>query len=352
MSNKLISLLIVILLSANTYASSCYWLGGDVNSTGDWQDANNWEPNTVPDDGCDVIFDGKSTYDVNDGIAQDETGGKVYNSIYVRASYEGDIGDVNEHLHCAAGKIIWEGTGTGYITVSADDNTTDINIPMLILNNSSANLYLSSQINDTNYCNDFKTIILVKGTLDIGDNTAVENLNINSGLSSVAASSSSGSVSATVHTNCERYKADTYKMNIVMQNGSLTTDSAANTIQQFGGTLTYGSDLTSSPETGMDISALKLYLGTFYWHPDDVNDDATISDMYLYGGVFDASSTTNRDRAKKLGGGSEHDIYIFNMAKFKINNSMGNITVDPNSKLYNFGGELYLDNGTQIGVNY
>jgi len=350
----LIILLLVLMFTLNCFAVTCYWLGTDDGNEGDWKTHLNWSP-YEPNAGDTVVFDGRTTQDVNDGIAQAETGGTVFALVLIRESFTGDIGDVNERFHCAATKVICEGSGNCWLEVSAANNTTDVNISKVILNNTSAHLYVTSQINDTNYCAEVNTLIAVSGTLEIGDankDTAVKDLYITSGFGEVASYSKPSEISVVINEDCEKYKATTYKMNIYMQNGVCSSDSAVNILEQYGGTFTYGTDLAASPQTGLNIATLKLYYGTFNWHPDDSGNDAYIGNVYLFGGTFDASSSTNRDRSKALGNGTGYDIYVFEKAAMLLNNNMGNITIATNSLLYNFGGSITVDSGVNLGITY
>ena len=187
------------------------------------------------------------------------------------------------------------------------------------------------------------------GTVYIGDSnidTAVQVLRLTPN------NDKPDNVVVTIYEDCIRSKATAYNMSIYMNNGTCTMDSAATLIEMKKGTFNYGTDLAGSPETGMDITTLRIYGGSFNWYPDDSGDDAFIGILYLFGGTLNASATTNRNRAKVLGNGAGKDIFVFEGAVLNIANEMGNITIAGSSQLWNFGGVITVDSGAQIAVTY
>ncbi|KKL50082.1 hypothetical protein LCGC14_2309040, partial [marine sediment metagenome] len=292
---------------------------------------------------------GATGEDADDGIAVGETGGIDFDLLHIKKGHIGDIGASGERLHTSASKIIIEGSGTYYIEVSESIVSADQAIPLIIVNNKAATVYLTSNRNDGSYCCEFTQVIVLAGIVHIGDSnidTAVQTLIISPRGNRAAL------VNVIIHEDCERFKATTYKMSIYMSNGSCTMDSGALLIDLRRGTFTYGTDLAGSPETGLDIETLRMYGGTFYWNPDDSGDDAYIDNAYLFGGAFNAAETINNDRAKTLGKDGNSEIFVFEGAVLDIANGKGNITIFAGAALWNYGGVITVDNHTQLGISY
>ena len=336
-------------------AGTIYW---DGDTSTDCTAAANWTvgtatAHTTPEIGDEVIFDGRTNaFDAITVCAVGDTGGVDYDLLHAKKGHTGNIGTTDAPFHTSAQKIIIEGSGTYYLECSEDAASKDQIIPLVIINNPSATVYLTSNENTSSWCCEFTDIIVLAGTVYIGNNgttdvdTAVQYLRVS------PRNNKSSNVAVTIKEDCERLKATTYKMSIYMSNGTLTTDSAATLIDMRNGTLNYGTDLVASPETGMDITTLRLHGGTFNWYPDDSDDDAYIGDAYLFGGTLNANAATNNDQSKVLGNGAGNDIFVFEGATLNIANGMGNITIAASSQLWNFGGTITTDNGTQIAVSY
>jgi len=337
-------------------AGVSYWDGSTDTS---WTTAANWTAgsgpgSTPPAAGDEVIIDGRAnaTNAPTTDVAVGDTGGVDFDLLHIKDTFTGNVGAAGSPLHTSAQKIIIEGSGTYYIEVSEDATGKDQTIPLVIVNNPDATVYLSSNENDASWCCEFTEIIVSAGTVYIGNNgssnvdTAVGTLRI------MPRDNRASNATVTIYVDCERYKATTYKMSIYMANGTCTTDSAADTIEIYKGTFNYGTDLAASPETGLDITTLRMHGGTFNWRPDDSGDDAYIGDVWLFGGKFDASGTTNADRAKVLGNGAGNDIHMFDPAELDISNGRGNITIAGSSQLWNHGGTLKVDSYSQITWSY
>ena len=330
----------------------CITTGGVTLKTGDWDIAGNWgtgEDPTIPVANDEVVFDGRSTISVDDGIAVGETGGVDFDLLHVKESFTGDIGASGERLHTSAAKIIIEGSGTYYIEVSESVASADQVIPLVIINNKGATVYLTSNRNDGSYCCEFTQVIVTGGTVHIGDSnidTAVQYLRLSPRYNR------RNMVTVTIYEDCIRSKATAYNMSVYMEDGICTMDSAALLIEMIDGIFTYGTDLGANPETGMNITTLRIHSGTFNWHPDDSDGNAYIGDLWLFGGLFDASASTNADRAKVLGNGAGNDVFVFRGSVLNIASGRGNITIAGSSQLWNFGGIITTDAGSQIAISY
>ncbi len=323
-----------------------YWDYGAATTV--WTTAANWSADTVPVAADEVIFDGRASVAPITGMAVGDTGGVDFDLLHFKSTWVGGVGAVATRLHTSAQKIIIEGSGTYYIEVSESVVSADQTIPLVIINNKDATVYLTSNRNDGSYCCEFTTVIVVAGTVHIGDtniDTAVNYLYI------MPKDNRKADATVTIYEDCIRSKATAYNMSIYMANGTCTTDSAATLIEVMDGTFNYGSD--GAAETGMDIAILRLFKGTFYWYPDDSGDDAYIATAWIYGGIFDSSGTTNNDRAKVLGNGAGFDFHIFEGSTFNVSNDMGNITVATNSQIWTIGKpQIITSSYTQLGIDY
>jgi hypothetical protein len=321
-----------------------YWDYGAETTV--WTTAANWSGDTVPIAADEVVFDGRASTAPLTGMSVSDTGGIDFDLLHFKKTWTGGIGSAETPLHTSAQKIIIEGTGDYYIEVSEDATGKDQTIPIVIINNREANVYLTSNENTASWCCEFTTVILIAGILYVQSETALEYLYI------VPINNSRGLCTVHIEEDCERYKATTYKMSIYMTTGTCYMDSGAELIEKYDGNFYYGTDLEASPETGLDIEILRHYGGTFYWQPDDSGNDAYIGQAYLYGGTVSASEETNNDRAKVLGNGAGNDIYVFEGATLNLASNMGNITIAASSQLWNFGGTITTDNGSQLAVSY
>lgn len=324
-----------------------YWTGA---TDGDWATATNWSLGHVPNDSDadDVVFDGRgfgTEHEIRDVITGTNTHGETFPLFHVKKSYTGNIGLSAEEIKVRGNKFIFEGSGTMFLECSEVDQVTDSAIDLLIVNGDGT-LNISSNVNTASWTSEFTEIIGLKGTLTVLDTTNIATMRIS------PRSNKSNNVICTIGINCVDLKDSDAPMDLFMNNGQLTTDSALGDVIKRGGTLNYGTDLGGSPETGLDITSLRHHGGTFNWKPDDSGDDAFIKELWLYGGILDASSTANNNRAKVLGGGAGFDVYVFEGSTLNIANSMGNITIAGSSQLWNWGGTINVDNYTQIATTY
>jgi len=352
-----------------------YWEGSASNtasSSVDWQEAANWSDDTVPTTGDVVIFDGRggsatglngigAIYDCLTGFSSAETGGSSAAPaiVYVKADYTGDIASASLPLHLGDGsgganpvKIIYSGGGSAYIECSASAAINSY-LELVICNTTSGTLNLQSdQNNGTSATSQITEVIATEGTLNIKRNSATMGCYVKT-LRMQPKDDRTSNITVTVEPDCyDDQDASDIGMNIYMANGTLTTDSKINNIWMHNGTVNYGTDLGSSPETDLNIEELRMQKGTFNWYPDDSDDDAYIGKMFLFGGDFNANTSTNIDRAKVLGNGDGKDIYVFDGAVLNIANNRGNITIATNSQLWNYGGDIITDDGAEVTVSY
>jgi hypothetical protein len=338
----------------------CDTTGGvTARTSGDWQLAGNWgtgEGPAVPLADDEVIFDGRSTLAPTEGMLDGESGAVAqctFDLLHFKSTWTAGVAGSAEPLVCAPDKIVIDGTGTYYICNGMTDQNTNRTIGETIVNNADATVYLYSNCNDGGNTCTYTDVYLSAGTLyaayysvDTEDcGCYIANLYV------VPQNNRAGN--ATVYIEKDAYKvADGTDTNIKMQNGFVYCDSSLDTVDMIKGTFYYGTDLGSSPETGLNILRLNQYGGTFYWRPDDSDDDAYLRELWLFGGTFDASSSTNNDRAKVLGTAGGYDMTVFPGATLNLANGKGNITLAANCQIRNYGGTITLDRNAEIGLTY
>jgi hypothetical protein len=333
-----------------------YWQG----TTGDWQTAANWSGSTVPVDGDEVIFDGRVTQSVTEGMLDSETGATGSGDLdllHIKSSYAGDIGSATEPLATHADKIIVEGSGTYYLLAAKDNQTTTAIVNEIYVNRKEATVYLYSNANNATrtcrYSNGFftaGTIYVAYYTADVTDcGGCVTTIYV--------VPKDNWQANVTLYIEKDGYfQGWPTGSAIHMLNGLVTCDAYIHDLYQYGGRFYFGSEAklgTVVEETDLNIEELYLYDGQFFWYPDDTDGDAYIDEVRHYGGIFDASGTYSRDRAKTLGKPTvASEIYVYPGAVMKLNNGMGNITIASNSQFFNMGGSIVWDNYTELGVSY
>ena len=337
----------------------CIATGGVTAIETDWQVAGNWgegEDPAVPLADDEVIFDDRSTISPLVGMLDSESGHVdqcTYDLLHIKVGFTGDIGSVPEPLCCAPDTLIIEGSGDYHILCGKTNQATDADIDDTIINNPNGTVYLYTNSNEAGTTAIFTDIWVVAGTITLAYYTPDTN-DYGVACTNLYMSPRNGKAkNVTVTIEKDAYKVNgTVAMNIYMNNGTLTTDSRIGTFVQRLGTTIYGTDLTTAPETDLNIDAMRMHGGTFHWRPDDSDDDAYIGSLWLFGGTFDASSAINNDRDKALGNGAGNDVYVFDGSTMKLNNGRGNITIAAGSQLWNFGGTVLTDNNSQIGITY
>lgn len=308
-----------------------------------WTTAANWTADTVPVAADEVIFDSTSVVAPLTGMAIGDTGGIDFDLLYFKSTYTGGIGATQVPLHTSAQKIIIEGSGTYYIEIAEDATGKDQIVPLIIVNNSAAIVYLSGEECDGSWVCEITNLYVIAGTVYIGNDGTAANPIAVQNLFVSPKNNSPSNVTITIDDDCERLKATAYAMTIYMQNGTVTSDSAIHALEMYNGTFTYGTE-GGGGSTDQLITTLRLYNGTFNWVPESTGGAPVLTNAYLLGGTFDASSTVNDDVAKTI-----TTVYLFMGATLNIENNMGNITV---TNLYKHGGTLTVDDGAKMAITY
>ena len=320
--------------------------------TGDWQVAGNWgtgEDPAVPLADDEVIFDSRSSLAPTEGMLDGESGAVAqctFDLLHFKTGYTAGVASAAEPLCCAPDRVVIEGTGTYYILNGKTSQGTDSIIANTIINNTAAIVYLYSNATG-GFSSVYTNIAVVGGTVTGAYYTLETDVGIN--ITELLIAPTSNRISDATVT----IEKDATCGIIHLNSGTLTIDSACQYLYQMGGICYFGSDLGAAPETALDITVkLLLYGGTFYWRPDDSGNDAYIKQAHIFGGKFDASGTTNNDRAKVLGGGAGYNITVYTGALMYLNNNRGNITKAAGSKIYNMGGTIKLDSNCDMSLTY
>ena len=327
---------------------------------GDFQDNGNWSGN-IPVAGDEVIFDSSSAVDVDEGTRPSETGNIAFDSVHIKKGHTGTVGLSTEPLCIGAAAatfpVIIEGSGTYHIMVSLDQNADaddDSLLPLVLINNPDATVYLYSQANDGANTGIFTNVHLIAGTLYssleaasdadccVGDGTGavITNLYIQ------PRSAQKSNATATIAINAYKVNGAVYT-NLYMANGTLTTDSGLGTVHFQGGTINFGTD--GGGGTNVDIATtLKMYGGTLNWNPNE--SSAFINEAYVYGGTVAVSKTINEANTRTLGGGAGNDVFAFTGSKLNLDGGQGQVSVTAGSQLLSMGGRITLDSFTEVGI--
>jgi len=312
-------------------------------STTVWTTAANWSGDTAPVATDEVIFDSTSVVAPLTGMAIGDTGGADFDLLHFKSTYTGGIGATQVPLHTSAQKIVIEGSGTYYIEIAENATGQDQIVPLVIVNNKNATVYLSGEQCDASWVCEITNLFVLAGTVYIGnDGTAEKSLAVKNLYVSPKNNKASNATVA-IHNDCERLKATAYAMNVYMANGTVTSDSAVALIDMYNGTFTYGTE-GGGGTTDQLITLLRLHGGTFNWVPESTGGAPVITAAYLLGGSFDASSTVNDDVSKTI-----TTAYVFEGATLNVQNNMGNITI---TNLYNHGGDIRVDEGAKLAITY
>ena len=294
-----------------------YW---DGSVDGDLNTAGNWTASGVPGAGDDIIFDGRTTQDVDGSL--DTFATVDLGSITIRSSYTGDIGAVATPMEFeCAGTVYVAGSGTYYLQCDAGADT-DGDVVKCIINTAAGSVYLSSQANDERNAAVWTEVQVIAGTVYLqGDSEKGDH----GGDSGVAITTlkiiPSGTCIVRMGDKCVNFKSTDTPTNVVMGGGVFTCSSALGDVQLLGGTLNFGSATIDMATADDDITELTISGGTFNWIPqastgtvlsatpvitalniisgsfvatatkDTASSDPTVTTLWQYGGVMDLRNT-------------------------------------------------------------
>ena len=291
-----------------------------------------------------VIFDNTSVVAPLTGMAIGDTGGVDFDLLHFKSTYTGGIGATQVPLHTSAQKIIIEGSGTYYIEIAEDATGKDQVVPLVIINNSNAIVYLTGEEATSSWvCEITDLFVIACAGLFIGNDGTAANAIAVKNLHIAPRENKANNVTVTIDSDCERLKVTTYAMNVYMANGAVTSDSAAALIDMCNGSFLCGTEAGGGSNDVL-IAELRLHDGTFTWVPDDAGGAPAITTAYIIGGNFTADSTVNDDVAKTI-----TTVYTFPRSTFNIRNNRGNITV---TSWYDHGATSKIDVGGKVAVTY
>lgn len=342
----------------------CDTTGGvTAKQTGDWQLVGNWgtgEDPTVPADDDEVIFDTGGTVKVGEGTLDSESGAAAKSQLdllHFKPQWTYGVGTAAEPVCCAPDKVIIEGSGTYYLLCGEDDQSSDCDVDLVIINNEDAIVYLYSNCNDAANLAEWTKVILFAGELHAAY-YSVDTDDTGCYIKDLIISPLEGRKSnATCYVEKDAYdELNDVATNIYMSDGELICDSMVGTFIVDNGTVYYGSELktgTAVVETDMNITELRMSGGTFYWNPDDSDNDAYIATLHLLGGSINCSNSISHERTRYLGNGAGYDVYIYEGATLNLRTDRGNVSVAASSKLYVIGTPtIYVDSYATLGISY
>ena len=267
-----------------------YW---DGSTDGDLNTAANWTPSGVPTASDDLVFDGRTTQDVDGSLSTFAT--VDLGSITIESGYTGDIGAVATPMEFeCAGTVYVAGTGTYYLQCDAGADT-DADVVKCIINGGT--VYLSSQANDETNVAVWTEVQVLAGTVYIEGDSEKSDHGGDSGCAITTLKITPvSSCTVRIGDKCINYKGTDTPMNIVMGGGTVTCSSSFGDVQLLGGTLNFGSATIDMATGDDDITTLTISGGTFNWIPQSstgtvLSDTPTITNLNVISGTFDATST-------------------------------------------------------------
>ncbi|KKN71367.1 hypothetical protein LCGC14_0420890 [marine sediment metagenome] len=322
---------------------------GDTDT--DWATAANWTGDALPVADDEVVFDSRQVTKPTTGMTDGGVGhsGKdtacTFDLLHFKEGYTGGIGTAALPCICSPDTIIIEGTGTYHINVGKNDQSTNTTVGKVIINNSSATVYLYSNCNDGANVAEFTDVYLLAGTLYLAFYSADTDDQGCSVANLYVMPKNNKASNTTVIIEKDAYDVlNSQATNIYMANGTLTTDSQVGTFHIYNGIVNYGTDLGGSPEADLNITLLVMHGGMFNWYPDD-SGTPTITTAWLFGkSRFLADATTNDDRAKTI-----TTIYTFGGSIFNIDNNKANITI---TNWYDYGAAITIGSHGKLALTY
>lgn len=267
-----------------------YW---DGSTDGDLNVAANWTPSGVPTAADDLVFDGRTTVDVDTNM---ETFATVdLGSVTIESGYTGDIGAVDDPMEFEVnGTVYVAGTGTYYLQCDAGANTDGDVVKCII--NTTGSVYLSSQANDETNVAVWTEVQVLAGTVYIQGDSEKSDHGGDSGCAITTLKVIPvGNCTVRIGDKCVNFKGTDAPMALIMDGGTVTCSSALGDVQLFGGTLNFGSATIDMATGDDDITTLTMSGGTLNFIPQSstgtvLSATPTIGSMNVISGTFDATS--------------------------------------------------------------
>jgi hypothetical protein len=264
----------------------------DGSTDGNLGTAANWTPSGVPEAGDDLVFDGRTTQDADEGLSTFAT--IDLGSITIESGYTGDIGAVDDPMEFqCAGTVYIAGTGTYYLQCDAGADA-DADVVETIINGGT--VYLSSQANDETNAAVWTLVQVLAGTVYIQGDSEKSDHGGDSGCAITTLwVTPVGNCTVRIGDKCMNYKGADTPMDVIISGGTLTSSSSLGDVLQTGGTLNFGSASIDMATADDDITTLTLVGGTFNWIPQSTSGTVlsatpTIASLNVVGGTFDATS--------------------------------------------------------------
>ncbi|OHB58688.1 MAG: hypothetical protein A2Y07_11175 [Planctomycetes bacterium GWF2_50_10] len=192
-------------------AKTTYWTGaaGD----GNWTNASNWN-NGVPVSTDTVIFDGRGD---SAGTIRALTSGLNQGAVnlallHIKSGFDANGGDTGSPLEISASEIIFEGPGVWNIKCCGPNSTSNNEVGICIVSNTTGVLNISSNVNGATYASKWTEVVVKAGTLQIANSTDVRKIRMLAGL-------------AVIGIDCVEVKTANAPMDIYGDGGQITTDS-------------------------------------------------------------------------------------------------------------------------------
>ncbi len=267
-----------------------YW---DGSTDGDLNTAANWTPSGVPEAADALVFDGRTTQDVDGGL--DTFATIDLGSVTIESGYTGDIGAVDGPMEFeCAGTVYVAGTGTYYLQCDAG---ADVNADIVkCIINSTGSVYLSSQANDDSNSAVWTEVQVLAGTVYIqGDSESSDHGGDSGCAITTLKVTPVGNCTVRIGDKCVNFLSTDTPMNVIMSGGTLTSSSALGVVQLFGGILNFGSATIDMATGDDDITTLTMSGGTFNFIPQATTGTVlsatpTITNLNVIGGTFCATS--------------------------------------------------------------
>jgi len=328
-----------------TYAAETF--AGTETATSAVTDSN-WklcsdDSNTTKPAAADIVhIDSRAYKDSSDNYQDIDTncdgtgtGTPDLGGLYVRNN-NSIIGTSSEYLEieCSGGDIIFEGTGTLYLKLSAGTGN-DADCQRFVINTATGTAHLASLENDDTNVGLFADVIGLAGDLYIDDDCAV-----------AALKSLGPNLTVYGGTGILDDKADTY-CTITQSDGVIYWDSTFATVNRYGGTFYWGTDLAAA-ETSMNGALLYQVpgAGNFFWQCKALSSQ--LNQFLVYGGKVNARGPLNSEYPKQIGSAGNEISEIWPGGEVDLDNGMENIEFGGTSAIENHGGKLVVPAREQV----
>lgn len=333
-----------------------FWLGGSGTADeGKINVAANWHPSGVPGANDDVIFDARSGVNVSGDL--DYFAAVDLGSFIERAAYLGNLGTyvagVSHDpliMQCSSGSVYIAGPGVARIQCGAGAEA-DATIALLVIN-TSGSVYLSSRANDAGHLAAFTKVQVLRGNVIIhGDSESGGDAG-HGGDSGTAIGTLKvlpyGTATIVIGDKCQDFHGADVPMNLVVSGGTVWAHTSLAAIEQYGGTLNYGSTLMDMVGDDDDITSLMLVGGTFVWQPQtsgSISASPDIATLKVISGTFNATNMLETLLDDPVIGLAYQYYGTVDLRNIYANFDIGNYAWEGGTLLFSPGQELSFEGG-------